>query len=177
MLKIIMGSDEIGKFNLKDKFILNTSKYFNTVKEANWFRKDIVKDIISEIDDAEILSDFALYSRKMHTGYSVNDLSGGSKYLILTLCKTEKIYLATMGNNCTNLLERITLEYAKQDRDLMIVSNYLHEFNFKYIKRIKYLNWDIDCTSKKDILNLIGPLWNKKWALPKDFGEDYWEDE
>lgn len=177
MLKIIMGMDEVNKYGLSNKFVISTSKYFNTAKKAEWFKKDLVKEIVSEIDNADILLDFALYSRNLKTGYSVNDLSGGSKYLILTLCDRDKTCLATMEDNCTDFLERISLEYEKEGKDLTIVSNYLHEFNFKYIKEIEYINWSRVVKSKREILDIISPLWQAKWTLPKDFDDAYWEEE
>lgn len=159
MLKIIMGSENIGKEVNGVKFIRHPNTYFNEMKEKEWFHDKFVKQIIKEIDTAYVESDFAVHSINYDQGYSVNDLSGGAKFLILAYKLRNRVYLATMGDNCTDLLEQIALDYEKNGEDLVIVTNYLHKFNFKYIDKIEYLNWGIICKSKKDISSMILNKW------------------
>ncbi len=51
----------------------------------------------------------------------------------------DNVYLATMGDNCCDFLERIALDYEKEGKDLIVVANYLHKFQFNYIKRYRIL--------------------------------------
>lgn len=151
MLKILMDSSEFDKY-LKDKrFIEFPSMHFNRVKKAEWFKDPFVRKIIQEIDKASVELDFSVINNETHIGYSVDSLSGGSKFLILAYECSDRIMLATMGDNCTDLLEQIALYYEKNGKDLIIVSNYLHRFKFNYIKSIEYINWGIVCHSWMDI--------------------------
>lgn len=60
-----------------------------------------------------------------------------------------------MGDNGCDLLEKIALDYEHEGKDLVIVSNYIHKFNFKYIKKIKYVNYGIVCSSWDDIYDNV----------------------
>lgn len=158
MLKIIMGSERAAEFTEK-KFIEFPGTYFNTMKKQDWFNDAFVKQIIHDIDKAEIVTGYAVQSIDCDAGYSVNDLSGGSKALILIHLLRDRVFLATMGDNCTDLLEQIALSYEKEGLDLVIVSNYLHLFKFNYVNDIEYLNWGIVCNSTQDIFNKIESKW------------------
>ena len=159
MLKIIMGSENFDRYIKGRKFIEFPNDYFNTLKKSVWFRDSFVKEIIKDIDKAYVESGYAVHSIEYDEGYSVNDLSGGAKFLILAYMLRDNIYLATMGDNCTDFLERISLEYEKEGKDLIIVSNYLHKFNFNFIKDIEYMNWNITCHNWDDIEYKIYDRW------------------
>lgn len=60
-----------------------------------------------------------------------------------------------MGDNGCDLLEKIALDYERENKDLVIVSNYIHKFNFKYIKEIKYVNYEVICKSWDDIYDNV----------------------
>lgn len=64
-----------------------------------------------------------------------------------------------MGDNCTDFLERIALDYEKQGRDLIVVANYIHIFKFNFIKDIEYINWNIVCHNWNDIEYKIYDKW------------------
>lgn len=159
MLKIIMGSEKVSEFINTDNFIEFTNSYFNARKKPDWFDDNLVKDIIRQIDKAEVINGYAVKSIEYDTGYSVDDISGGSKTLILILKRQDKIYLATMGDNCTDFLEQIAVIYEKQGKDLVVVENYMHHYNFKFIQEIQYMNWGIICRNASDIQRLIVPKW------------------
>ena len=155
MLKIVAGITEYDKYFNDNKFISFTNSYFNDFKEAKWFEDAFVKKIIKDIDDSTVSNGFAVVSNKSGIGYSVNDLSGGSKFLILTHCNRNNVFLATMGDNCTDLLEMIALDNEKNGKDLIIVSNYLHKFRFNYIDSIHYVNFNITCHSWKEVYDKV----------------------
>lgn len=159
MLKIIMGSERAHEFiDIKD-FQEFPGVYFNDRKRVEWFEDEFVREIIEKADNAYVELGFSVRSIEYGTGYSVNDLSGSAKFLISAYEVRNKIFLATMGDNCTDLLERIALDYEKEGKDLIIVANYLHRFDFKYIKDIHYVNWDITCHSWDDIFKNIYDRW------------------
>lgn len=159
MLKIVMGSENFDKYIKDKKFIEFPNAYFNTLKRSEWFKDQFVQEVIRDIDKAYVESGYAVHSIEYDEGYSVNDLSGGSKFLILAHTLRDNIYLATMGDNCTDFLERIALDYEKQGRDLIVVANYIHIFKFNFIKDIEYINWNIVCHNWNDIEYKIYDKW------------------
>lgn len=174
MLKIIMGSERTREFTNK-KFIEFPSRSFKAYKKSEWFEDTFVREIIEKIDNARMVSSFAVESLIYDAGYSVDDISGGSKALILIYKLRDYICLATMGDNCTDFMERIALDYEREGKDLWIVSNYLHLYNFRYVKDIEYVNWGIVCHSRKDIIDLV----EQKWIAQEheDFEEEEMTDE
>lgn len=151
MLKIIMDSREAHKYIGDTRYVNSPNAHFNRMKEQEWFSDALVKKIINDIDNSRVVIDFAVINNKSGIGYSVDTISGGSKFLILAHKLRDRIYLATMGDNCTDFLEQIALDYEKEGKDLYIVSDYMHKFNFKYIKEIEYVNWEIICRSWQDV--------------------------
>ncbi len=87
--------------------IINPMKYFDTVREAEWFNDPFIKRMIKEIDNSTAVQDeFILnYAGKAITPFH---LSGGVKTLICIYKMPEKFwYASTMGDNCCDLLEEI----------------------------------------------------------------------
>lgn len=155
MLKIILNSLECKQYLGDRRFVESISAHFDRVKKVEWFSDDIVREIIKEIDNSHVEVGFSVVNDKTGVGYSVNDLSGGAKFLILVQCMRDRIFLATVGNNGCDLLEKIALDYEKEDKDLIIVSDYVHEFNFKYVKEIEYINYGVVCHSWNEIYNKV----------------------
>jgi hypothetical protein len=151
MLKIIMDSKKYNDFNIGKEFIDCPNSFFNREKRPEWFKDKFVRKIINDIDDSYVEMDFSVVNKRLKIGYSVDTICSGSKLLILAYEMRDTVFLATMGDNCTDFLEQIALDYEKHGQDLVIVSNYIHHFNFKYIDTIKYLNWDIECHSWQEI--------------------------
>lgn len=161
MLKILIDSTEYDKYLKGKRFVEFPNSHFDRMKQQEWFSDELVKEIIQHIDNASIEVGFSVVNNITNMGYSVDNLSGGSKFLILAYKLRDRIFLATMGDNCTDLLEKIALEYEKDGKDLIIVSNYLHKINFKYIKEVEYINWNIKCHSWSDICKEIYPKFLK----------------
>jgi hypothetical protein len=151
MLKIILNSNKYDSFNIGKRFIDYPNGFFNIKKKPEWFKDKFVRKIINDIDDSYVEMDFSVVNKSTKTGYSVDTICCGSKLLILVYEMRDIVFLATMGDNCADFLEQIALDYEKHGQDLIIVSNYLHDFNFKYIDSIEYLNWGITCHSWRDI--------------------------
>ena len=160
MLKIILGVENVDKYiKNKRKFINFPNEYFNQYKEPEWFRDEFSKRLIKEIDKATIIADFAVQSDINGTGFSVNDLAGGTKTLMLMYNCPNNIVLAKMGDNCTKFVEWIASEFEKQGRDLIIVSNIIHQYDFKYIDKIHFINYNITCTSWQDVMDNVYMRW------------------
>ena len=155
MLKIILNSLDCERYIENKKLVESINAHFDRVKKQEWFKEDIVKEIIREIDNAHVEVGFSVVNDRTGAGYSVNDLSGGAKFLILTHCVRDKVFLATMGDNGCDLLEKIALDYESEGKDLIIVSDYIHRFNFKYVKEIEYLNYGVRCKNWNDIYNNV----------------------
>ena len=155
MLRIILNSLESEKYLNNKKLVESINAHFNRVKKQEWFNDELVKEIIQKIDNAHVELGFSIVNDKTGAGYSVNDLSSGAKFLILTHCIRDKVFLATMGDNGCDLLEKIALDYERENKDLVIVSNYIHKFNFKYIKEIEYVNYGVICKSWDDIYDKV----------------------
>ncbi|MCM1223889.1 MAG: DUF4869 domain-containing protein [Lachnospiraceae bacterium] len=168
MLKIVMGSEFAQTFIPDRKFIEFPNSYFNELKESKWFKDPFVQEVIKVIDKAYVESGFAVHSIGYDEGYSVNDLAGGSKFLILLHMLRNNVYLATMGDNCTDFVERLALEYEKEGKDLILVANYLHKFNFTHIDSIEYMNWGITCHSWSDIHSKVWHKWIEQEHRDRD---------
>ena len=67
----------------------------------------------------------------------------------------DRVFLATMGDNGCDLLEKIALDYEKEGKDLIVVSDYLHKFNFKYVKEIEYINYGVICHNWNEIYDKV----------------------
>lgn len=127
--------------------------------EEEWFQDEFVQEILREIDKAVIVAGSAVKSLVTEQTYSATKLSGGSKLLISVYENPDETFLLTMGDNCTDFLERITEKYDKQGKDIWFVSNYLHQFKFNYTKAIRYVNWDIVCHSWDEIDREVYGKW------------------
>lgn len=179
-----MGSDSaddiLSDIGCKKKYMGLASSYFNTAKKVEWFDNELVREIVRTIDKAELVG-FSAISNVTQSGYSVDDLAGGSKTLITNLMDRRYIYSSKMGNNCNNFMERIANEVeCIYGEDLIIVQDYLNLYSFRYVKEIEYLNWGIKCHCTQDIHDNIRDRWreyNRKWLeLSREDDEEEEED-
>lgn len=181
MLKIIMGTENVDKYLPTGlKFVLTTNERFNSVKKAKWFEDDFVKKVIRDIDKAEVELGFAVRSLETGDGYSVNDLSGGAKYLILMyeLRNSGLVFRTTMGGNCTDLMEQLVKIYEQEGKDLYMVTNYFYDWNYDNIKEVYYVNWDVAVHNKSEAYNkAFEPWFEYEQAHKIDWIDDDEEDE
>lgn len=115
MLNIIYGDVE--------NSIYNTSVYFKNCYESEWLETELVKKMIKDVDDSEVLSGECIKSPVLGQ-IPPERLSGGVKTLILILNEPDKIFNASKcGDNCAKWL----LEIGKI-KDVTI--NLRHMMNF-----------------------------------------------
>lgn len=99
MLTIIYG-------DAKDS-VYNTSVYFKNTYESEWFDSELVKRIIKDVDDSEVLSGECINSPVLGQ-IPPERLSGGVKTLLLMLNEPDKIFNAsTCGDNCAKWILEI----------------------------------------------------------------------
>ena len=106
MLKIIIGSEYAEQY-IKNKKLLNFQIVtLMNLKESKWFGDRFCTRNNRKIDKAYVETGFAVHSIEYDEGYSVNDLAGGSKFLILAYMLRDNVYLATMGDNCCGFFRK-----------------------------------------------------------------------
>lgn len=180
MLKIILGAENLEKYvDMSDKrYVRFASTWFNNVKEQSWFSDPFVQRIIREIDEAEVELGYAVKSIVTGDGYSVNDLSSGAKFLILAYAYLNDdgyILRMRMGENCVSLFEQIVKMYDAKGKDLIIVAEYFHHWNYDVLGSVYYYNWDVEVHNSTEEDNLAFAPWIE-YTTPKR-GEQTEEEE
>lgn len=171
MLKIILGAENLEKYvDMSDKrYVRFASTWFNNVKEQSWFSDPFVQRIIREIDEAEVELGYAVKSIVTGDGYSVNDLSSGAKFLILAYAYLNNdgyILRMRMGENCVSLFEQIVKMYDAKGKDLIIVAEYFHHWNYDVLGSVYYYNWDVEVHNSTEEYNLAFAPWIE-YTTPK----------
>ena len=122
MVKVLFGED------FGDKTILDIDSYFNNVYEDEWLNDDIVRQMVKDIDNSELVG-LNVISPVLGS-ISVRDISGGTKALICLL-KEEKsegfIDLVVLGENCEKWLA-----YIFNKKDVQVCMTGYHLFFDEY---------------------------------------------
>ena len=113
--------------------LTDAPRYFDNVWEDEWLEDPLVKQMIKDIDNSEVISPHLIESPVLGP-IGPKDISGGVKVLILLLKDTSFIYnISNCGDNCAKWI----LEICK-DKD--IVAYLEHVMHFKDPFDIKVLN-------------------------------------
>lgn len=115
MLKIFFCDSPLD-INLS-KFISSPRGVFEDRQEPGWILADPFKDIISDIDNSDIIMDGVLFQRRYKVHYPPEKLAGGTQMLLLMyhLCGEYLIFdLTACGPNCAKWLPSIS-----SDRDII----------------------------------------------------------
>ncbi len=174
-----MGTENIKKYRPDLEFIGAPHEMFEFKKKTSWFEHDFVKRVITAIDNARVELGFSVRSLENGDGYSVNDLSGGSKYLILMYERRNEpvIIRATGGDNCSDFIEEIAAACEKDGRDLIIASNYFYWWNFKFTKNVYFYNWDMTCSSRADLQKAFDKWYEYERPVRRELTEEEQEEE
>ena len=98
-----------------DNVIINADAVFDRAKKSDWITDPFVKEIISDIDDSDVVNGNILINRFKGEAYPPQGLCGGTKMLILmyALKDPELVFdLSWLGPNCAKYFQRIA---AKKD--------------------------------------------------------------
>lgn len=93
----------------KFKLITHPAIRFDNLYDEEWFKNDLVKEILEEIENV-IHIDGDYFKHNDFGGLSAKDLSTGTKTLILLLMSDveNKVFqLSNIGDNCYNILGKI----------------------------------------------------------------------
>ena len=113
--------------------LTDAPRYFDNVWEDEWLEDPLVKQMIKDVDNSEVISPHLIESPVLGP-IGPKDISGGVKVLILLLKDTSFIYnISNCGDNCAKWI----LEICK-DKD--IVAYLEHVMHFKDPFDIKILN-------------------------------------
>lgn len=94
-------------FELEDKDIISTSKYFNNSYTEEWM-DGWAKRVIKEIDNSELISEGMVLSPVLGP-ITVREISGGAKALIIMNADGSVISNAnSCGDNCASLLAELS---------------------------------------------------------------------
>lgn len=99
MLNILFREDE--------REIRYTDSYFNNNYQDEWLEDDLVKQIIKDIDQSEVLNAQIVMSPVLGA-IPVSQISGGAKAVILMLKRPDLlIHGNSCGDNCASWISRI----------------------------------------------------------------------
>lgn len=120
--------------DLLDKYIFNTSVYFDNVYKDSWITKPLTVEMIKNVDKSDVIDSRTILS-PVFGNMSPKRLSGGAKTLILLANDRGKIFnVSTCGDNCAKWVLKIA-----NDRKLVINLRHLMDFGDDSFK-IRVLN-------------------------------------
>ncbi|MCI7491794.1 MAG: DUF4869 domain-containing protein [Lachnobacterium sp.] len=94
-------------FNEPENFNRDIDVYFNNRYQKEWLQDHLVEDIIHDIDNSRLLSNYAVESPILGI-IPLTRISGGAKALILML-KTDRVIWGTAcGDNCAKWIDKIS---------------------------------------------------------------------
>lgn len=131
------------------RYVKSNDSFFDAHYKPEWFNDTIVQEamhVASEIDISKS-SPVMFYSTLTKQYVGIDKLSTGCKTLILAYKFPNLILRAHMGDNCTDLMELIASKV-----EVVLHSDYVHHFSFKYIDEIDYLNYGVKAANAKGIL-------------------------
>lgn len=93
---------------------------------------------MSVIDIIDRVIGSALHNRVTGDTHAPDKLSTGCKTVILIYKFPQFLFRARMGDNCIEFLEELAV-----NRDIVVVSHYLHTIPFKFANEMHYINYDV----------------------------------
>lgn len=113
-------------FKKSDDVIMGVDGYFNFNYEDEWLSDPVVKQMVLDIDNSEVISNGAIKSPVLGI-ISPTALSGGVKALILMLKTNRVIWATSCGDNCAKWI----IEISKQ-KDLFICLSHFMQFPYDF---------------------------------------------
>lgn len=99
--------------------LTNAPLYFDGVFEPEWFDDPLVKEMVKDVDDSEVVGPYLIISPVLGP-IAPTHLSGGVKVLILLLKDPNFIYnISNCGDNCAKWILKIAEEKALIQKPLV----------------------------------------------------------
>lgn len=107
MLNIHFGRDNVDM----SQIIMNPLAYFRNHRKVDWFNDPFIREIIKDIDKAEVIRDEAIL-KENGRGITPEQLAGGTQTLICIYKNPDTMFYGEpMGDNCVPFLMRIAEQY------------------------------------------------------------------
>ena len=113
--------------------LTNAPLYFDGVFEPEWFDDPLVKEMVKDVDDSEVVGPYLIISPVLGP-IAPTHLSGGVKVLILLLKDPNFIYnISNCGDNCAKWILKIA-----EKKDLTVYLQ--HVMRFEGTFKIQIMN-------------------------------------
>lgn len=119
-------------FGMNDDVVKNIDVYFDNVYEDSWFEDDLIKEMILDVDNTEVITNSYFVSSVLGP-INPREISGGVKSLIVMLKTDEIVWATNCGDNCAKWILKIA-----ESKDLTIALE--HFMHFPYDFKAKILN-------------------------------------
>lgn len=130
---------------------VEASRNFDSVYNPDDLQDELCKEIIKEIDKSEVISPYNIYSPVLGS-IPPKRISGGSKALMLAYKYNYVICTANLGDNCVNMLGKIS--------DIMDV----------YVLIRSFMDIPIDFFTKHKVTLLeTGKIYTDYWDYRRDY--------
>lgn len=109
--------------------LTDAPRYFDNVWEDEWLEDPLVKQMIKDVDNSEVISPHLIESPVLGP-IGPKDISGGVKVLILLLKDTSFIYnISNCGDNCAKwIIEIAKICEKEQNSDLTVFLEHIMDF-------------------------------------------------
>lgn len=114
-------------YNTGIEYLNDAPAYFDNVYEDEWLEDDLVKEMIRDVDNSEVLTPHIIESPVLGA-ITPRELSGGVKVLILMLKDDSFIYnMSNCGNNCAKWVLKIA-----EKKDLTVFLRHIMRFEGEF---------------------------------------------
>ena len=136
--------------------LTDAPRYFDNVWEDEWLEDPLVKQMIKDVDNSEVISPHLIESPVLGP-IGPKDISGGVKVLILLLKDTSFIYnISNCGDNCAKWI----LEIGKQ-QDVTINLRHMMSFGKDTEFDIKIKNGNEIVHSMRELIPIASQYLNE----------------
>lgn len=149
-------------FRSIDGEIYNIGAYFDDFFLHKWFADDVVKRIIKEIDNSEVVNGYTIKSNTTGYTFPPTKLSVSAKTLILMWLEPETIFnISFCSDNCLPLFFEIIDKHAKNGKDIIACVHHFLKLPENTSVEVIDGNKNILVTTPTDFLLLANDLLRK----------------
>ena len=129
-------------FGMNDDVVKNIDVYFDNVYEDDWFEDELVKEMILDVDQTEVVTSNYFMSSVLGP-INPREISGGVKSLIVMLKTDEVVWATNCGDNCSKWILKIA-----ESKNLTIALEHFMKFRCDFDARI--INTNVIVHSQSD---------------------------